>query len=398
MSAGDVCPSFVQNSDHGYIQNEPMGRRVGVRRNGRSRNDRTNIQCLPFNDPPDHTRISDPVYPDVTPPRGAFNITAALRSANRSSADRRFRCNYMNTEVNYDAIKTTSRLEDGSLRLQAVSEGFITPDPGGQFFLNSTLMKTTLTSKPTRKTLLLSVIFLVLTCTASAQYSGRPSPRQYIGIESFAGARTFGMRSNAPELNGLSVNLKGFNAGMLGGTEAFIGKLRYGIYKSSQLTRQRVDMQEAGLSTNIFPLYLLKKKSKLVKPYSVIGLEYNQLKLYGNFNLPAPAPPTPSMTPPPGCQCTCPMAPPPPAEAPSEPVAQNDDEPAFLGKLTVSRFNLGGGVIIHVPSQNKFVNLFAEMSYGFPIGTKASVMGLQQTKVSKQLVMNIGLSFGVRSY
>jgi hypothetical protein len=258
-------------------------------------------------------------------------------------------------------------------------------------------MKSILSSSGLNQKTILCLIIVLQVCLTkvSAQYSERTRPTVYIGIESSIGNRSFSISSNIPELDNLKVTEEGLNIGLIAGSEAVRGRFRYGMFKSSALVRQEVNLSEAEIGINIFPLYIFNQKSKFIKPYSIISFDYGTMKFYGNFALPKVEPP------PPPSHMACPDAPqPPPVDESHEENNTPDeitDENRILGKLTVSRFNLGGGVQIHIPIQNKYINLFAEAKYCLPMGIKATVLEFEQTKVSRQLAVNVGISFGFRN-
>ena len=80
---------------------------------------------------------------------------------------------------------------------------------------------------------------------------------------------------------------------------------------------------------------------------------------------------------------------------PSNEISEADKVERMLGKVNVSRFNTGLGVNIHIPGRRKFINLFAESSYGFVLGTKAFMSEFKETRFSNQLTANVGICIGV---
>jgi hypothetical protein len=237
----------------------------------------------------------------------------------------------------------------------------------------------------------ISLFFLLAGKELYGQYMRGPATT-YLGVEAAVARRTFTLASNIPELNHLATSEEGFNVGFVIGSEAITSRLKFGSFKSGRLVREKIKMVEGEVGVNVFPLYLLKRKSKLLKPYSLISFELANLQFIGTYQIPKPPAGSSSHM---GC----------PDE---EPVAEEEEEPVqpapapeiidketVLGKVKVSRFNLGAGVNIHIPGERNFVNLFAEVKYGWKMGVKAMDSGFDGTNVSTQLAVNIGVSFGL---
>jgi hypothetical protein len=226
----------------------------------------------------------------------------------------------------------------------------------------------------------------------SAQYGS--APKRYFGIESNMASRSFQITSNIPEINNLKVTAKGFSLGILAGSEAFLGKLKYGLFSTAVQLQEKIEVVEGEISLNAFPLAILEKKSKFFKPYAFMSFDHGSLKFYGNYKLPLILPAAPPSA------HACPDAEEEEEEevipVPAESTANEKDphKERFLGRVMVSRFNLGAGMNIHLPVRNKFANLFAEVKYGWPVGIKTVSLEFEKTKVSKQVAINVGVSFG----
>jgi hypothetical protein len=259
-------------------------------------------------------------------------------------------------------------------------------------------MNTSLT--PLSKNLLVVVFSIAgLIRTAHAQYKERYIPIGYVGVEISGGTRLFNLSSDIAELNQLKVTEEGVNVSLFAGNEVAIGKLKYGFYQSGRLVREKVKMQEGELAINVFPLYIFDVKSKLVKPYALVSFELNNLQFFGNYNLPKPV-----VMPGQSSDCNCldhPELPECSGEViPDEPIdeGQTTDlkEERLLGNIVVSKFDVGAGVMVHIPRRNKFLNLFAEVKYGLPVGVKAKDQAFKNSKVSTFTIVNVGINFGIR--
>jgi hypothetical protein len=250
-------------------------------------------------------------------------------------------------------------------------------------------LQLTFSNQNLKATLCAIAILLTSWTQISAQYYD-DAPKRYFGIETSIASRSFQISSNIPEINNLKVTAKGFSLGMLAGSESFLGKLKYGLFSTALHLEEKIEMVEGEISLNAFPLAILEKKSKFFKPYTFMSFDHGSLKFYGNYKLPLILPAAPPSA------HACPDEEEEVIPVPAESTA-NEKEPhteRFLGRVMVSRFNLGAGMNIHLPIRNKFANLFAEVKYGWPIGIKTVSLEFEQTKVSKQVAINVGVSFG----
>jgi hypothetical protein len=233
-----------------------------------------------------------------------------------------------------------------------------------------------------------SLLLLFMATEVNAQYMRGPATT-YLGVEAAVARRSFTIASNIPELNHLQTSEEGFNVGFVFGSEAVTSRLKFGSFKSGRLVREKIKMVEGELGVNVFPLYLLNKKSKLLKPYSLISFDLASLQFIGSFQIPSPPDvPPPSHS---GCPDDEPTAPEEEPEMSPPPAPKVID----VAKINVSRFNLGAGVIVHIPGERNFVNLFAEVKYAWIMGVKAMDPAFEGTSVSTQMAVNIGLSFGL---
>jgi hypothetical protein len=259
-------------------------------------------------------------------------------------------------------------------------------------------MKNTLETR--RKIYIVLLAAILVSHFATAQYSERYIPIGYIGLEANVGTRAFGLTStNIPELNQLKVSEEGVNLGLLAGNEAVIGKLKFGLYRSARLVREKINMQEGDLAINVFPLYILNVKSKLLKPYALVAFGLNNLQFHGSYSLPAP-PPMPAQH----SECECEADPTLPGctdeasteEPQEEDIIVREGETRYLGSIVVSKFDFGGGVQVHMAKRNKYFNMFAEVKYGLPVGTKSKDQAFRETKISNFMIVNVGISMGIR--
>jgi hypothetical protein len=231
--------------------------------------------------------------------------------------------------------------------------------------------------------------------SVNAQYHQRRLYRT-IALEASMASRRFDVRSDMPIVDNLEVVAQGPSFGVVIGSEAITGRLKGGLFKSTRLVGRRVEVVEGEMGVNVFPLQLLKTKSKLLKPYSIISLERDNVKFFGNYEqiTPPAAPGEPQAGVPahPDCPQTSPPANP---SAPAEKEWVTTEEEKLMGTIVTSRFNIGAGVLVHVPLKRSFVNLIAETRYGMAIGFRAIDPDFTLTRTSNQLAINVGLQVGI---
>src|SRR5207244_4014013 len=68
---------------------------------------------------------------------------------------------------------------------------------------------------------------------------------------------------------------------------------------------------------------------------------------------------------------------------------------SFLGKTSNMYANADLGVESHIPGKKHFASLFAEIHYGIPFSTTATIQAFNNTKTSASMSVNFGLSFGI---
>jgi hypothetical protein len=232
---------------------------------------------------------------------------------------------------------------------------------------------------------------------ALAQFHQEPT-RTFFGLEVSGGSRSFAIKSNIAELDQLKVAEEGYTAGVSVGTESVIARTSFGAFKSSSLVREKVFLTEKKVGFDIFPLKIAGVKSSFFKPYILTNFDFSTLKFYGSYELPEVLMPVQQG------HSDCPEAGGPPN--PDEGIVEEEfteietpsGEEELLGKMNVTRFNAGAGINVHVPGKAHFLNFFGEVSYGFVLGKKAFMSEFDQTSISRQLSVNVGLSFGFKGF
>jgi hypothetical protein len=227
--------------------------------------------------------------------------------------------------------------------------------------------KDRITSQTIKVVLILTVIIFVIfqSGVLNAQALKKFARDYQLGFEGSFGVKTFSLSSNIAALNGLNVTEEGGSVGVAIGAQALRIKIRQGYFYSSSAVVQTVDEVRSAFIGNFYPLQLLIKGNSRFQPYFTGGIERNILKMYGTYD-----------------------------SENTQPRNYSVSEAPFLGKLATVVTSFGAGLEYNVKGPGNFVSFFAEARYGKPVGTTSSSAFFNQTNVSDQLLINVGIGFG----
>jgi hypothetical protein len=200
-------------------------------------------------------------------------------------------------------------------------------------------------------------------CTVKAQGLKNFASEYQLGFEGAFGMKNFDISSNISQINNLNVTEEGGSLGVVLGAKALRVKLRQGYYYSSSKVTQTVDEVRSAFVTNFYPLQLIGNFK--IQPYFMGGIERNIFKMYGTYG-----------------------------SENSGPINYSLSEAPFLGKISSIVASVGAGVEYRVESPGHFVSLFAEGRIGKPVSAVSSNTFFQQTSISNQVIVNIGVAFG----
>ncbi|HTJ53050.1 MAG TPA: hypothetical protein VL443_26530 [Cyclobacteriaceae bacterium] len=265
-------------------------------------------------------------------------------------------------------------------------------------------------------------------------FGNKPKNKFYFGVEGLMGTRSFKINSDITAIDKMGAFLTGTGFGAMMGDKAFHTKITRSYFNTEAMADQKFKLVETEGVVNLYPLQFMKKKFRYFEPYVVLGFNKGSLNFYGDYASQlkkntkkatvAKAKTAPEFGTLNACACTCggpmtdpdlymtsPDAPAPSsapayssAAPPSDPFAGDPDKEAsakpesssaYLGKMTINRATVGGGVECHIPGATRFVNLFAEIKYGMPLSTNTGNVSFQNTKVTPQLTINFGINFGL---
>ncbi|GHM99823.1 hypothetical protein WSM22_13130 [Cytophagales bacterium WSM2-2] len=220
-----------------------------------------------------------------------------------------------------------------------------------------------------RKSIRGLILVLVIIAIAAKSFTARAQGKKttYYGYGISLSLPQQAVSSNIQQINGLKVNFTGCN---LGGMIAnSYGKLKanIGMYYSGSSVPYEMDMIRGSISGNIYLLRLNKAKVKnhLFEPYFTTSISQQVTKFYGNY-------------------------------LSNDPGASNANGQPYLGKVNSTRINAGVGIELQLENDyEKFIHLFAEVTYGVPISSSSATLALSQTKVTNAMTFNLGVNFGV---
>jgi len=224
-------------------------------------------------------------------------------------------------------------------------------------------MKQSIKRKSVRGLMLALLIIVVgaKSCTVRAQ-----GTKNYYGYGISLSMPQQVLSSNIPQLSGLKVNYIGFNLGGMIGNNYGKLKASIGLAYSGSSVAYESDMIRGGISGSIYLLRLNKVKAHLFEPYAVVGISQQSTKFYGDY-----------LTSDPGN------------------ISSTDKQP-YLGKVNSTRMNVGLGVELQLENDyEKFIHVFAEVSYGSPLSSSTSTLAFSQTKVMNSMSFSLGVNFGI---
>jgi hypothetical protein len=220
-----------------------------------------------------------------------------------------------------------------------------------------------------------------------------------VGVLGSLSAPAVGFKSDIVEFNGLNAQEEGASAGLIAGFRGIDIQLVKGIYSSSNTMLQRVDMKTFEGAAHVYPLQFLSRKRRFIEPYVLSGVADHDYKLYGTSNPQVQV--QQQMAPPHLCQMPG-MEPPPLQVVPEEPAPLTETaetvpgELKYIGTVNVTRCNAGMGMVIHIYGKHTFINLFTEYKFGFPVKVVSAQEVLENTRVTIQKTIHVGISFGIR--
>lgn len=201
----------------------------------------------------------------------------------------------------------------------------------------------------------IALLTLGKSCTAHAQ--GLPVEKRKLcwGLEGSLGAKSFGLTSDLPQLDGVGLMQAGGSLGLVVGLSEVQLRPRVGFYygNTGETHSQWID---TGIDLQLYPRQLIRKQGKRFQPYIVSGFSRGTVKLDGMYSGEQTAP-TPA-------------------------------------KLIVTSLAAGAGFEFRFPQALDFICFFSQLKYQVPLNYEATTSELNHTKITQAMTLNVGISFG----
>jgi hypothetical protein len=212
----------------------------------------------------------------------------------------------------------------------------------------------------------LIILLSTLNITIS-QAQADDEKKDHLGFSVSFGTKTNRIVSNHSAINNMKLAEEGGSVGLLWGNDLLEAKVNVGFYYSSARVPHTVDLVNLESTLQFYPLFALTGKTHKVQPYLSTGLAVNNYKLYGYY-----------------------------AGTEGEVNYSISIEP-YLGNITTYFGSLGAGLEVNLIDQNDFVKLFTEINYYSPLQKTSSVL-FNDSQVTRQLGINVGVSFGLNRF
>lgn len=183
------------------------------------------------------------------------------------------------------------------------------------------------------------------------------------GVGASFQTRVFTLKSDIPELNGLSVLQEGGQAGLFAGNRFIRARLGLlGLMYSSMRTPRTINVFEVEGGVNYYFLQA-SKRIRFAEPYLTTGLVYDILRFRGHY-------------------------------LGSEGMGNTSVPEPYLGSIRKMDATIGAGLELGLLNAQQFVHLFTEAKYGVNLSQSASNRAFENTSVSNQVMISMGLRFG----
>jgi hypothetical protein len=209
--------------------------------------------------------------------------------------------------------------------------------------------------------MILFIAMLIYSATSEAQSFRNKIDRAdyYKGFEFSFGVRSFSVRSNFEEINGLSVVNEGSRAGIIVGNNSVKARVGIGLFYSASSVCRTFQLFEGDAAINLYPV----KKGRIA-PYLTTGLVFGKNRLFGNY-------------------------------ATNDGGRRNSSSgELYIGSANQVRASVGAGLEYKLIDSYNFVHLYSEARYGFSVLQNTSNALLSETTTGKQLMISMGVRFG----
>src|SRR5688572_4773442 len=190
---------------------------------------------------------------------------------------------------------------------------------------------------------------------------------QFKGIDVSFGTRSFELQSDITEISSLEVMQDGGQLGVIFGNDVIRTKIGLaGFYYSSNSVCYQVDLFQSDIAFNVYPLMMISGAYTKVQPYLTGGAAYDKTKFFGHYLNPD-----------------------------KTTINYSTSKVPFLGSVNQLRGSFGAGIEYHLLDNGRdFIHFFTEIKYGKALAGKTSFAAFENTSISDQLLVNVGVRFG----
>ncbi len=226
------------------------------------------------------------------------------------------------------------------------------------------------TKKIMRKTFLRTasaglILFISTLTFTTSQAQINDLKKDHLGFAVGFGYSSNKISSNFSAIDKMKLTEEGGSIGLLWGNNLVETKIAVGFYYSSPGVPHTVDRVNVETSLRYYPLNSFQSTSKKITPYLTTGLSANNYKLYGFY-----------------------------AGTESQTPNYSIGIEPYIGSVTGYIGSVGAGIELNLLDQHDFVKLFSEVNYNSAIAQKSSDL-FKDTRVSNQMSINVGISFGI---
>jgi hypothetical protein len=212
----------------------------------------------------------------------------------------------------------------------------------------------------------------------------------------------------------LKYNSTGWNVGLIGGDEAIKLRVNYGSYNFQKSSTESIGQKLLSAKINVSPVRLFEK-IEYFRLYFITGADYS-IYSFDGITIPKYKDPYLDKLAKSAKKCCCETQGGPPAD-PGAPPADPGAPPADPGAPTIdtdesgtnstetvnaksvslkkTQIDTGLGLEFTTMKRGKFYRMFAEAHYGIPLKEIIDDLSLNNTSLSSQLVINLGISIGI---
>jgi hypothetical protein len=188
----------------------------------------------------------------------------------------------------------------------------------------------------------------------------------YLGFDASMSVPQHTIKSNVEAINNLTVNYLG---ALVGGVVANpVGKIRAGagLYYSGSNTPYTNQLLTANISASLYLLRFNNIRYHTFEPYAIAGVSQMRNQFYGNY-----------------------------LSAKSSKTNYSTFDEPYIGSVDNTQLSAGAGVEYQLENDERtFVHLYAEVTYGTTLSTRATNVALAQTSIPNCLWITVGMTFG----